>query len=74
MRTWYGTRRASWLWQEIRPHSSPSHSTETDIDAPVPMLRMYCRCTGETLRSMAGPRSVGGASAIAGTRTSGTGV
>jgi hypothetical protein len=24
---------------------------DTDIDARVPMLRMYSRCTGDTLRS-----------------------
>ena len=32
---------------------------EIDIDASVPMLRMYCRCTGETLRSAAKLRSSG---------------
>ncbi len=32
---------------------------EMDIDASVPMLRMYCRCTGETLRKAEKLRSTG---------------
>src|SRR3954449_4611279 len=47
----------SLLWQEISPHSSPSWSSETDMEAAVPMLRMYSRWTGETLRRTAKPRS-----------------
>ena len=52
-------RRA--LWQEIRPHSAPSTRIDTDIDAIVPMLRMYSTCTGETLRRIDWLRSRGSA-------------
>ena len=50
---------ASLLWQEIRPQSSPSRRIEIDIEAAVPMLRMYSRWTGETLRRTAKLRSSG---------------
>ncbi len=46
-------------WQEIRPQSSPSTRIEIDIEAGVPMLAMYSTWTGETLRSVAKPRSSG---------------
>ena len=47
--------QAPWLHGVARhqPHKRPSCTSDTDIDAPVPMLRMYCRWTGETLRSTA---------------------
>ena len=57
LRTGKVTRRGARLWQEIRPHSSPSIRMEIDMDAPVPMLRMYSRCTGETWRSPTSDRS-----------------
>ena len=57
-----------------QPHNWPSWTSETDIDAPVPMLRMYCRCTGDTLRSTARLRSVGGASRCSSARINGAGV
>ena len=58
-RTAKGTRRGSAWWHEIRPHSRPPRRSETDIEAGVPMLRMYSRWTGETLRSAAKLRSSG---------------
>ena len=51
--------RARALWHEIRPQSLPLTTIDTDMDAGVPMLRMYSRCTGETLRSTAKLRSSG---------------
>jgi hypothetical protein len=53
LRTWSGTRRGALLWQEISPQSSPSRRIEIDMEAMVPMLRMYSRWTGETLRRTA---------------------
>lgn len=50
LRVGSGTRRAVLLWQEISPHSAPSTRIEIDIEAAVPMLRMYSTWTGETLR------------------------
>ena len=52
------TRLGVSLWQEIRPQSRPSASTDTDIDAAVPMFRMYSTCTGDTERSIEKPRSM----------------
>ena len=51
-------RRASAWWQEINPHSRPLTISDTDIEARVPMLRMYCRWIGETLRKAANDRSL----------------
>ena len=61
------------LWHEIRPHSLPLTISDTDIDASVFMLRMYCRWIGETLRSAANDRSLGApvTGLIAGTRRAG---
>ncbi len=56
-RTASGMIFGSWSWQAIRPQSLPSTSTETDMVAAVPMLRMYSRCTGDTDRSTERPRS-----------------
>lgn len=58
-RTCSGTRRGSAWWQEIRPQSRPSTTTETDMEAAVPMLRMYSRWIGDTLRSVESDRSIG---------------
>ena len=46
---------------------------DTDMDARVPMLRMYSRCTGDTLRRPASERSIVRAASAASTGTSGTG-
>ena len=59
LRTCSDTRFGSLLWQEIRPHSSPSRRIEIDMEASVPMLRMYSRWTGDTLRSTESLRSSG---------------
>ena len=55
------TCRGSAWWQEIRPHSRSPSMTEIDMEAGVPMLRMYSRCTGDTLRSTEKLRSRGSA-------------
>ncbi len=52
------TRRVRW-WHEIRPQSSPSRTSEIDIDATVPMFFMYSTWIGETLRSVANVMSSG---------------
>ncbi len=59
VRVWKPTPRGCRSWQEISPQSSPRTTMETDMEAWVPMLRMYCRCTGETLRRAAKLRSSG---------------
>ena len=41
------------------PQSWPLMTSETDIEASVPMFFMYCRCTGDTARRPAKLRSVG---------------
>ncbi len=46
---------------------------DTDIDARVPMLRMYSRCTGETLRRPASDRSMVVVTSDGSTASSGTG-
>src|ERR1700733_5114459 len=51
LRTRYGTECGFAWWPLIRPHNLPSQMMEIDIDDCVPMLRIYSRWTGETLRS-----------------------
>jgi len=67
-------KRGAWLWQDTRPHSLPSITMDTDMDASVPMLRMYSRCTGETLRNWACDRSMPEGASVRSSLRSGTGV
>src|ERR1700689_5532740 len=52
LRTRYGTECGFAWCPLIRPHSFPLQTMKIDIDESVPMLRMYCKWIGETLRSM----------------------
>jgi len=58
-RSSWGRRRGVRWWQAIRPHSRPSSTSDSDIDAATPMFAMYSRCSGDTDRSAAWVRSSG---------------
>ena len=53
VRVWKSTGRGRSWWQDTSPHSRPSTTMDSDMEARVPMFRMYCRCTGDTLRRAA---------------------
>jgi len=67
-------KRGSWSWQEISPQSRPRTTIDTDIEASVPMLRMYSRWIGDTLRNCACDRSMPAGASAASFETSGTGL
>ena len=46
----YGTSVTALLWQAMRPHSLPSRTMDTDIEAATPMFFKYWMWTGDTLR------------------------
>ncbi len=73
MRVSKASCRGERWWHETSPHSRPPMTMDTDMEAQVSMLRMYSRCTGDTLRRKAWDRSSVAAEAPPSVDNKGTG-